>query len=200
MPKKYNIILDLDQTLISAEDMDDSEGELPDLKDNDHFIDEDGEYIIFTRPYLQTFLDFLFKHFNVSIWTAGTKNYAMDVINNIIIKPNPKRKLDYIFFRYHCKLCNDIAGKDKKLSVLWDIYGFENYNENNTVIIDDNTRDVCSYQTKNAINLPAFEALYIKKDDPKDNVLKIIRTELSKCVKGKSTLTECTKRLNNRFK
>ena len=103
MVKKFNIVLDLDQTLISSEDLKDF---VPDQKKMSHFkhAKMDNSYITFERPHLQEFLDFLFKNYNVSIWTAATKNYALFIINKFIRKRG--RNIDFIFFSYHCEGTN----------------------------------------------------------------------------------------------
>ena len=94
-----NIILDLDQTIISAEADEDY-----DFNKNNKkvklfkYYDMDSYYIIFERPGLQPFLDFLFSNFNVSIWTAASKDYALFIINKIILQNKKKRKIDWIFF------------------------------------------------------------------------------------------------------
>ena len=63
------------------------------------------------RPHLQEFLDYLFENYNVSIWTAASKDYALYIINYVILK-EPERKLNFVFFSHHC----DIAKKLKKKS------------------------------------------------------------------------------------
>ena len=64
MSKKLNVILDLDQTLICAEEL--KKFDLKKSKQKmEHFHYEIFEnlYIIFERPNLQQFLDYLFFHF-----------------------------------------------------------------------------------------------------------------------------------------
>ena len=140
MSKKINIILDLDQTLISAEELKGFEFQ----KYRKKMLQFDTKvmddlYIIFGRPHLQTFLDYLFENFNVSIWTAASKSYALFIINNFI-KTKPSRKIDFIFFSYHC----DFSMKSKKglkcLSILWEVFGLTGFTKHNTIIIDDNDR------------------------------------------------------------
>ena len=41
------------------------------------YHDMDGYYIVFERPGLQEFLDYLFANYIVSVWTAATKDYAI---------------------------------------------------------------------------------------------------------------------------
>ena len=42
---------------------------------------KDGHYKVFERPGLQEFLDYLFANFNVSVWTAASKSYALFIID-----------------------------------------------------------------------------------------------------------------------
>ena len=99
-----NVLLDLDQTLIFSiptDKIEESDSDkLKTLKNHNM----DNEYIVFERPYLQEFLDFLFKNFKVSIWTAANKEYALFIMDNIIIGKNKDRKIEYLFFKYHTKI------------------------------------------------------------------------------------------------
>ena len=120
---KKNLLLDLDQTLICACDFKEykpgSNKKMDEKADNEIFnkINMDNIYTVFQRPNLEKFLDFIFENFNVSVWTAASKDYALFIINKIILKLDTKnkdkpkkRKLDYVFFSYHC----DISKKIKK--------------------------------------------------------------------------------------
>ena len=146
-----NILLDLDQTLISAEVLQEDEDDIDEEYDEEIYdIDEykmkainfdfenmDNYYVIFARPGLQKFLDFLFANFNVSVWTAASKDYAMFIIEKMILMNKPERKLDYVFCSYHCKITDKVKNGTKDLSILWDKYKLPGYNKNNTYILDD---------------------------------------------------------------
>lgn len=185
---KGNFILDLDQTVISAEPCEEY-----DFKKNREkakkfiFHNMDNYYIVFERPYLQEFLTYLFDNFNVSIWTAATKDYALFIIDKIILGGNSNRKLDYIFFSYHCKISEKIKGNTKNLSLLWDTYKLKHFNENNTVILDD-YNEVYNTQPKNCIVAKPFE--FKNKNSEKDTFLKDIIPRIRLMVeyvnKGKS--------------
>lgn len=155
---KPAILLDLDQTLISAE----AEEEYDFRKYRRkarlfNFEDMDGYYIIFERPYLQEFLDYLFENFNVSIWTAASKDYALFIIDKFIInRYHPDRKLDFIFFSYHCDISKSHTDRSKDLSILWDIYKLDGYNRDNTFILDDYD-EVYDTQPERCIISPPFE-------------------------------------------
>ena len=84
-PTKSNIILDLDQTVISAEASEELDFKKYQEKSKLFRSDNmDGYYMVYSRPYLQEFLDYIFKNFNVSIWTAASKDYALFIIEKII--------------------------------------------------------------------------------------------------------------------
>lgn len=157
--KKFNIILDLDQTLISAEPTEEYNfKEATNKQKAKLFVwhNMDGYYIVFERPGLQKFLTYLFDNFNVSIWTAATKDYALFIIDKIIIAGNANRKLDYIFFSYHCDISKKFKKNTKNLCVLWDIYKIKKFNKNNTFILDDYD-EVQNTQPENCIIAKPFE-------------------------------------------
>ena len=171
--KKFNVFLDLDQTLISAEAND--EFDFNNSKEKSKKFtsyDMDGYYIVFERPGLQDFLDYLFANFNVSIWTAASKDYAIFIIDKIILK-NPKRKLDWIFFSYHCDISKKVKSGSKNLNMIWEEYGIEGYTKDNTVILDDYD-EVYNTQPDNCIIAVPFEFSNSKSEnDSYFNKLKI---------------------------
>ena len=131
----------------------------------------DQIFVIFQRPHLQEFLDFIFKNYNVSVWTAASKDYALFIIEHIIIGGRPERELDFVFFSYHCKASENFGKGTKDLTMLWKIFG-ENkykYNKYNTYIIDDYDH-VHEIQPENCIIAPAFN--FTNKGSEKDCFLK----------------------------
>jgi TFIIF-interacting CTD phosphatase-like protein len=157
MSLKPNIILDLDQTIISAEEYDKIDvKKLNEKMKKFKYHMMDTSYYVFERPHLQKFLDYLFKNFNVSVWTAATKDYAMFIIENVILKGNSSRKLDYVFYVYHCDASECHKDGHKSLSMLWDIYKLDGYDMNNTFIMDDYD-EVYNDQPQNCIIAKRFE-------------------------------------------
>lgn len=174
---KPNLILDLDQTLISAEASE--EFDFKKYKDKSKLLrsdDMEGFYMVYSRPHLQKFLDYAFENFNVTIWTAASKDYALFIINKIILNNQPKRKLDFIFFTYHCDLSKKIKKYSKELCMLWDIHNLPGYSSNNTVILDDYKDDVHKCQPNNCIIAPPFE--FTKEGSENDTFLKDIIPQL----------------------
>ena len=192
--KKINIFLDLDQSIISGEilkeDEDDyDEEEEEDLYDiesnktkaiNFDFQNMENYYVIFERPGLQEFLDYLFKNFNVSVWTAASKGYALFIIDKIVLAGRPERKLDYVFFSYHCKISSKLGKGTKDLSILWDIYKLPGYNSKNTYIFDDYD-EVYNTQPDNTIIAKAFH--FTDKDSENDMFLNNLKNKMKKLIK-----------------
>jgi hypothetical protein len=182
---KINILLDLDQTLISAESTSDYDFKKNKSKSKKFtFYDMDGYYIVFERPNLQTFLDDLFANFNVSVWTAASKDYALFIIDKIILQNNNKRKLDWVFFSYHCDISQKIKKGSKVLEMLWDVYKIPGYNKNNTFILDDYD-EVYNTQPDNCIIAKPFE--FEDTNSNKDNFLSKLSVKLKDLKENKST-------------
>lgn len=154
---KKNIILDLDNTLISAEAIEDFPFDDEGMKEKAiQFIlhDMDGYYIVFERPHVQSFLDWLFENYNVSVWTAASKDYALFIIQRILL--NKKRKLNHILFSYHCSLSKQLFNGDtKNLKFLFDVIKMPGYNANNSIIIDD-LDTIYESQPNNCIHIKEF--------------------------------------------
>jgi len=158
MTEKQNVFLDLDNTIIcSVIQSKISDYDLNKLKSlKMHTMAED--YYIFERPYLQTFLTYLFKNFNVSVWTAASRDYASFIIENVILS-KPDRTLDFFFWNVHCHMSEKKYGRclSKDLSLLWEEYGLTQFNSMNTLIIDDYGAKVFDGQPCNCLLAEPFE-------------------------------------------
>jgi carboxy-terminal domain RNA polymerase II polypeptide A small phosphatase len=73
------IVLDLDETLVFAEETDKKNNRT--IIEQDHF--RTGEYIILKRPNVSSFIKTLFEWFDVSVWTAGSSPYAHAVVSEV---------------------------------------------------------------------------------------------------------------------
>lgn len=134
-----NVILDMDETLITH-------------KFNPYSIFADP----IPRPHLKEFFKFLFANCkNVSIWTHGTKEWYNIVYNKILKDFIPEGKsFDFVITRdTFLANYNNIIELNKKIrEIKIDIHSIsllkplfiiykkysEQYNKNNTFIIDDN--------------------------------------------------------------
>ena len=158
--EKPVIILDLDQTLISAEELDDGVYKYKDKYAHKmskfKSVQMEEDFLVFERPHLQKFLTYIFDNFRVSIWTAASQLYATFVIDKLILEGHPERKIDWIFFSYHCKISQKHKNGSKDLSTLWNIFKLPGYRDDNTIIIDDYD-EVFNTQKDNCILAVPFE-------------------------------------------
>lgn len=174
--KPINVILDLDNTLIYSI----SQDKLPKKKTHLHdmkYHKMDDDYFVFERPGLQPFLDWLFKNFNVTIWSAASPEYVDFIVKNIIEKNG--RNIEYVLNSDNCEESQKVYGDKhiKNLNMLWDFYDIYGYGPYNTLIIDD-LKMVCKIQPNNSIQIKSFNTKH--KDSTKDKELKEIRKKLNK--------------------
>lgn len=182
---KKNVFLDLDNTIISSIPADEfkwkdketkkkmKKFKYHELKDGDDLV-----YLVFERPKLKEFLDYLFENFNVFVWTAATGDYAAFILKNVISRP-----VGIMLFSYHCKWSKTKhKGTPKKLEMLWTDFGLDEFfNPENTVIIDDLDR-VKKAQPDLCIDIHPFE--FEDLDSEKDDVLMSeIKPRLEKKIK-----------------
>lgn len=195
---KPNFFLDLDQTIISGEPSENMKRKKDKMKRAKLFKyhNMDNYYMIFERPHLQEFLDYLFANFNVSVWTAASKDYALFIIKNIIIGNHPNRRIDYLFFDYHCDAAYETTKNTKKLELLWDLYKLPGYNKENTVILDDYKDDVYDSQPEICILAKEFK---MKRDKSEhDDFLKRLTAVLQAAKRqGTSDMKSVVKIANN---
>lgn len=72
---KKLLVLDLDETLIYATE--------ERIEKYDFIV---GSYRVLKRPYLETFLYFCARHFELGIWTSSTESYAKEIVKHILAK------------------------------------------------------------------------------------------------------------------
>src|SRR5580658_9229282 len=157
--KKINVILDLDNTLISAIDEKEERalGALSLGKRMSIFEWKslEGEYKVFARPHLQEFLTWLFSHFNVSVWTAASKSYALFIIDEFVLAGKTNRKLDYVLFSHHCREAKRTAKSQKVLAMLNEAFPL-GYDAEQTYIVDDNA-EVHAAQPSKCVRVKPFD-------------------------------------------
>ncbi len=199
--QKPRIYLDLDNTLLHAiptrlfhKKYKDKASKrriaesLSNIKVYDMKDDDESYYLVFERPGLQQFLDYLFSNFTVCVWTAATKDYAAFIIDKMLLS-KPERKLDYVFVQYHCKKSKKRYGKrhPKELKMLIDHYKLPDMNDKNCIIIDDHP-DVKSQQPHLCVTAPEWtifdeDSIELKKDAMKDDFLSKVSKGLAEYLK-----------------
>lgn len=162
---KPHIFLDLDQTIVSAESsISEKYCEKQRLFE---YVDFSNLYRIFARPHLQEFLDFLFANFEVSVWTAADKEYAIFIIDHLILG-DTDRKLNYIFYSYHCGISTKYKDCAKSMVFLREYFNLD-LDLDKTLLIDDR-EDLHRIQPKLTMLAPPFE--FKASDSENDTFLK----------------------------
>lgn len=181
--KKFNIILDIDNTLLSSVEIENPLRVRGDKSDKVHTMPDN--YKIYERPYLQDFLDYLFNNFNVSIWTAASKPYAMFVIKNIINKKG--RNLDLVMWSDHCEISKRIYGQTKDLRYIWNTLKVPGYNSHNTLLFDD-LEDNVNHQKCNVLHVDNFDIEQAKdRDDYLSKLILVLKQEKDKLQRNNGT-------------
>lgn len=156
---KYNIILDIDETLIHSE-----------------FANNSNKLKIILRPNLRIFLSYCYTYFNVGYWTIGTFDYCHHILlkiltkeqlrktNLIISRKTPTNDSDYYeTIKKHTFKVNKIDNIYTK--PLLYLFKYNQYNKtfksNNTIIIDNNPY-ITGINPNNSILIPSF---YDNKND-----------------------------------
>lgn len=155
--EKMSLLLDLDESLINSLDRIEMKKVPIEYQKKFKRADMKGYYRVFQRPHLQTFLDYAFANFNVSIFTAADKDYALFIVKHFILT-KPDRKLQYIFYRYTSTLSENYYNSPKDLRILWDVLKVKNITKCSTVILDD-LAEVADANPQNVIRAPAFNLL-----------------------------------------
>lgn len=171
-----HVLLDLDATLIcSIPTKDKDDDRYAHVRHLEHHV-MDENYTIFERPGLQEFLDHLFTNYKVSIFTASSKNYCLFIVKKFILKPG--RRLEYVFFSYHCNLSRmRYRGNHKRLALLTnDFQLLPDFPDSSSVLIDD-LEDWAKDQKESVVVIKAYDL-----SDPtahEDNELEKIRERLA---------------------
>lgn len=186
------VVLDLDQTVISSEILKKSYAEegdkVYDIESNreksKHFEYQnmEGMYVIFERPHLQEFMDFLFANFRVGVWTAASQDYANFIVKNILIKNKKERKLDFFMCSYHGEKSSAMYKGPKDLDMIVELYQ-NNCSKRNILIVDDYI-EVYKVQPRNCII--AKEFYYFNEDSENDDFLLNVMDKLKEYLKKKS--------------
>jgi RNA polymerase II subunit A small phosphatase-like protein len=134
-------------------------------------IDSDSMDRAVLRPYLLKFLEFLFTHYDVAIWTNAKRYWVEEYLSRI---PMYKNKFVFIWTREKCQQCT--YASVKPLIKIWrsSIGRTNGYTKHNTIIIED-TPENCVKNYGNAIYVEPFD-LYNKADNTLLHLIEYIKS------------------------
>lgn len=90
-----------------------------------------GNFLVWKRKGTKKFLDYAFANFDVAVWSSACKYNVNRLLKYVF--GDYSSKLTFVWDQSHCKLSDDCFLKN--LEDVWE--KFPQYNENNTLIIDD---------------------------------------------------------------
>lgn len=188
--KKFNIILDIDETLIQTLQlpMNKTKKKIHSHNDGNIVIIDNHKNqgsIVYLRPRLYEFLDYCYQNYYVSYWTTGTNNYCKAILDKILTEKQLKQTR-LIFARFKDNTVMDLVTKkkykiprlnDKIVKPLDYIFQHETYkkkfNKNNTFLVDDNPIHIAINQKNSIFILPWCR--YDKKDTKLTILLDILK-------------------------
>lgn len=180
---KLNVILDLDNTLLYSFDLLN-----PEPKEKIPKFVMDGkvrsyplygskgevEFLVTERPGLQPFLKWLFRNFQVSVWSAGSPEYVAFIVEKCI--ETKARKIKNVYNSKTCEKSTLKFDSIKDLRLLYKKRG-PHYRATNTLIVDD-LPEVNRTNPDNSIRIVKYSALPSQSKDTalikvKDQLVKI---------------------------
>lgn len=145
---KPNLLLDLDNTLVYS----DSLKKWQKYAGFKRHVFKD--LVIVERPYLQEFLTQIMRYYNVSVWTAATQDYALFIVDNILLGA-PNRTIYNVFHRQHVQDSVDYFDSMKNLDLLTKVYKIPMFINQKNIIMDD-LSEVCRRQKNACLNVAPF--------------------------------------------
>lgn len=184
---KILVLLDIDNTLIHAlspKEMEGREQAVASGKAKLRSLEMQQYYTVFERPNLDDFLDFAFKHCRVAVWTAASKEYALFVVRNCILKGFPGRKLEYFFCAHHCKASRrSYKGVAKHLDMLTEKWALDL--PEHVVLVDDLEELATSQVNNKVITVKPF--FYDNHNAHADKELLRVKSAIQKLLKTSTT-------------
>ena len=174
------ILLDIDETIVNSIDISTlceksitserySKGMRDLLEIFSHKIYEFtqiDDYCVFKRPHFDEFIDFLYDHFQVGIWSKGSSSYVVDIVtnfidtdprksksNNELLTIHTRRNCKYITKMYNNGVDDNKTQNDKQLHYLSELF------PNRQIIIVDDRDIVGLNQQHRFIKIAPFKCL-----------------------------------------
>jgi Dullard-like phosphatase family protein len=129
---KLSVVIDLDNTLIYST--------VNKIEKAKNYAIMNNKFYVYKRPHLDSFLTTLSQYCELSIYTAGTKEYAERIIDYI----DKNRLIKTRYYRENCVFQGNNWYKDVSK------YG---YDERKVLIIDDMPKCHLTYRCKNKLTI-----------------------------------------------
>lgn len=141
------VILDLNGVLVERVHMSKQKF----LKTEYTFLTPNG-YYVFVRPYTKRLLTFLFKHFDVAVWSSMNKQNTMFVVERVFNKKQ-RESLRFVYTQSQCDIHESMEKLYyyKRISKITKNF---NYHEDHILLVDDSPNK--------AVFNPSYTAIHPK--------------------------------------
>lgn len=166
------VVLDLDETLIHAED---GESEVhPDLSPDFYSYG----HPVYKRPGVHEFVEGVLDEFRIAVWTSAAGDYASVIVDHLF--GQRRHELEFLWSRSHCtqkstaRMFDEALNTEPHLLMGWQPYHWtkeirkirrRGYKVDRVVAVDDTPQKWAS-SYGNLVRVPEWKA-----EDPEDNVL-----------------------------
>jgi TFIIF-interacting CTD phosphatase-like protein len=171
----YNVVLDIDNTLLHAIKKD---LQLTFKHVNLKSFEIDS-HVVFLRPKVEEFLEFLFANFRVGVFTAAGSLYAEQIIRKLF-----KKKPHFVFTTVDYDLCRIETSRFKDLN--WVEQKIPFFRRDHTLIVDD-AKVVKLSNDDHCFNIRPFFVMH----EIRDQIGMIQFNNLSSEEKQKHFLADC---------
>lgn len=142
-----NVVLDIDNTLVDTHTEQIGSMQAPRINGTDFYV--------YKRPHLDSFLNWLFDNFTVSLWTAGSDTYAAWIAKHVVGTRNGKT-LRHVLSSRDCQMSLNMYGTPKSLRYLNQID--PSMGLDNTLLVDDTPSNFV-HQQQNGVLVRPFNVM-----------------------------------------
>lgn len=149
------VILDLNGTLLATDYDGGTYG-----KTGLHADFREGRKDVYVRPFLHTFLQYLFAWYDVAVWTCNSRRYAEPIVQRVF-GDELSRRLVFLWCREECMREPQLSAATgakmrliKQLPEVWSKYPM--YQPAQVVLVDDNPRKAGVYSREHLVAVDTF--------------------------------------------
>lgn len=161
-PKHYLLILDLNGVLVAREFLGSKKPIGPQFEKGERL----GAFWGWRRPGIDAFLDFVFEHFHVAIWSSVTRK-NIDPLAKFALGEERYSKLMFIFDQTHCEAVSNPDDEKKPLFLknLTEVWkAFPQQGPSDTIILDDSVKKLRNNDPNNYFIVSAWDPSVVDDD------------------------------------
>jgi hypothetical protein len=153
-PRKL-IILDLNGVCVDREYLDKASNVVPGV--------QLGKFMVYKRPHIDEFIDFLFEHFDVAVWSSANKNNVDNMVTHVFA--NRKSRLLFVWHQTQCMYIGQVDlgnGRSKPLysKLVTDVTTKYEAYRGNVLLLDDTSAKLDDNNPFSYLCLPTWKCIH----------------------------------------